>query len=78
MAYREVAMWEILELLRRIDGGDNHAAITRTTGLRQRQLATNYNYFVYGGISYRFGSIFTNVVNPRMGGGSGGDVIIMM
>jgi hypothetical protein len=46
--------------------------------LRQRQLATNYNYFVFGGISYRFGSIFSNVVNPRMGGGSGGDVVIMM
>jgi hypothetical protein len=46
--------------------------------LRQRQLATNYNYFVYGGISYRFGSIFNNVVNPRMGGGGGGNVMIMM
>jgi hypothetical protein len=46
--------------------------------LRQRALATSYNYFVYGGISYRFGSIFSNVVNPRMGGGSGGEMIIMM
>src|SRR5690606_22250018 len=33
--------------------------------LRQRQLATGYSYFIYGGISYRFGSIFNNVVNPR-------------
>jgi hypothetical protein len=46
--------------------------------LRQRQMATNYNYFVFGGISYRFGSIFNNVVNPRMGGGGGGEMIIMM
>jgi hypothetical protein len=45
--------------------------------LRRRQLATSYNYFVYGGLSYRFGSIFNNVVNPRMGSG-GGDMIIMM
>jgi hypothetical protein len=45
--------------------------------LRQRQLATNYNYFIYGGISYRFGSIFNNVVNPRMGGGSSGMIIMM-
>jgi hypothetical protein len=45
--------------------------------LRQRQLATGHSYFVFGGISYRFGSIFNNVVNPRMGGG-GGDMIIMM
>ena len=39
--------------------------------LRQRQLATGYRYFAFGGISYRFGSIFNNVVNPRfasMGG----------
>ncbi len=33
--------------------------------LRQRQLATGYSYFVAFGISYRFGSIFDNVVNPR-------------
>jgi hypothetical protein len=46
--------------------------------LRQRQLATNYNYFIFGGISYRFGSIFSNVVNPRMTGGSGGEGIMIM
>jgi hypothetical protein len=41
--------------------------------LRRRQLATNYNYFVSVGLSYTFGSIFTNVVNPRFGSeGSGG------
>jgi hypothetical protein len=46
--------------------------------LRQRALATNYNYFIFGGISYRFGSPFSNVVNPRMGGGSSEGMIIMM
>jgi hypothetical protein len=46
--------------------------------LRQRQLATGYNYFVNFGISYRFGSIFNNVVNPRFGGSGGGETIIMM
>jgi hypothetical protein len=47
--------------------------------LRQRAMATNYNYFIFGGISYRFGSIFSNVVNPRMGGGgSGGEGIMIM
>jgi hypothetical protein len=35
--------------------------------LRQRQLATNYQYFMNAGISYRFGSIFNSVVNPRFG-----------
>ena len=36
--------------------------------LRQRELATGYRFFVSGGISYRFGSIFNNVVNPRFTG----------
>jgi hypothetical protein len=34
--------------------------------LRQRQVATAYNYFVFFGINYRFGSIFNSVVNPRL------------
>lgn len=46
--------------------------------LRQRAMATNYSYFVYGGISYRFGSIFSNVVNPRMTGGGGGEGVMIM
>jgi hypothetical protein len=44
--------------------------------LRQRQLETSYRYFFNVGIQYRFGSIFNNVVNPRFGGGGGGEVII--
>ncbi|MDO8680825.1 MAG: hypothetical protein Q7R30_20085 [Acidobacteriota bacterium] len=36
---------------------------------RQRQLATGYRYFLFTGITYRFGSINNNVVNPRFGGG---------
>jgi hypothetical protein len=40
--------------------------------VQQQQLATNYNYFVSVGVSYVFGSIFNNVVNPRFGGGGGG------
>ncbi|TAE45830.1 MAG: hypothetical protein EAZ89_21100, partial [Bacteroidetes bacterium] len=35
--------------------------------LQIRQLKTGYSYFVYGGISYTFGSIYNNVVNPRFG-----------
>jgi hypothetical protein len=45
---------------------------------RQRALATNFSYFTSFGISYRFGSIFNNVVNPRFGGSSGGMTIMMM
>ena len=33
--------------------------------LRQSQLATTYSAFLYMGISYTFGSVFNNVVNPR-------------
>ncbi len=40
--------------------------------VRQRQLATQYTYFVSYGITYTFGSIFNNVVNPRFGNSGGG------
>ncbi len=39
--------------------------------LRAVQLPTGYSYFINFGFTYRFGSIFNNVVNPRMGGGGG-------
>ena len=44
--------------------------------LRLRQLATSYTYFINFGLSYSFGSILNNIVNPRFGGTSGGFVII--
>lgn len=44
--------------------------------LRQRALATSFNYYTSFGVSYRFGSIFNNVVNPRFGG-SGGNMMII-
>jgi hypothetical protein len=34
--------------------------------LRQSQLATTYRAFMYLGISYTFGSVLNNIVNPRM------------
>ena len=40
--------------------------------LELQQLATNFSYGTFFGISYRFGSIFSGVVNPRFGGGGGG------
>ncbi|MCZ6856603.1 MAG: hypothetical protein O7F70_01255, partial [Gemmatimonadetes bacterium] len=39
--------------------------------LRTRQFTTDFRYFVNLSFSYRFGSRFANVVNPRMGGGGG-------
>jgi len=46
--------------------------------LRRRQLETGYNYFFGVGLSYTFGSIFTNVVNPRFGSGESGGMNIMI
>ncbi|MCX6568701.1 MAG: hypothetical protein NT147_06585 [Candidatus Aminicenantes bacterium] len=41
--------------------------------LRLRELPMNSNYFVSFGFQFTFGSIFTNVINPRFGSsGSGG------
>lgn len=36
--------------------------------LRQKELSTGYRYFGGVGVSYSFGSIFNNVVNPRFSG----------
>jgi len=44
--------------------------------LRRKQLETNYNYYLSIGLSYTFGSIFTNVVNPRFGSESSGGMSI--
>lgn len=46
--------------------------------LKLKQLETSYSYFFAAGLSFTFGSIFTNVVNPRFGSsGSGGISIII-
>jgi len=39
--------------------------------LRRKELATDYRYRLSVGLSYTFGSIFSNVVNPRFGSGRG-------
>jgi hypothetical protein len=40
--------------------------------LRRTELATEFNYSLSVGFSYTFGSVYSNVVNPRFGGGFGG------
>ncbi len=46
--------------------------------LRRRALESSYDYFFSVGLSFTFGSIFTNVVNPRFGSsGYGGMSIII-
>jgi hypothetical protein len=44
--------------------------------LRRIQLATDYQYFTSFGITYTFGSIYSNIVNPRMQGSTGGGMIM--
>ncbi len=46
--------------------------------LHRRQLATGYNYFLMCGLSFTFGSIYTNVVNPRFGSTGGGGLTVVM
>jgi len=40
--------------------------------LRRTELASSYSYQMSVGLSYSFGSVYSNVVNPRFGGGFGG------
>ena len=39
---------------------------------RRRQLQTNYNFYMGFGVTYRFGSVLNNFVNPRFNNGGGG------
>lgn len=52
---------------------------TREEVLSQRQqLKTSYSYYLSVGLSFTFGSIFTNVVNPRFGSeGYGGMSVVI-
>ncbi len=45
--------------------------------LQQRQLLTSYEWDGFIGLSYTFGSLFNNVVNPRFGNSNGGSTVIM-
>ncbi len=42
--------------------------------LRRKQLETSYDYWASIGLSYTFGSIYNNIVNPRFGGSGSGRV----
>ncbi len=53
--------------------------ITRDDALlRQSQQSTRFSQFFFVGLTYSFGSVFNNVVNPRFGGGGGGGMVMMM
>jgi hypothetical protein len=44
--------------------------------LRRKEIATSFDYFVSFGLSFTFGSIYNNVVNPRFGNSNGGGMMI--
>ena len=45
--------------------------------LRRKELETQYTYYTYFGLSYTFGSIYNNVVNPRFRGSGADNMMIM-
>ena len=49
-------------------------ASTEEILLRRKQIKTQYYIFTHFSITYTFGSIYSNVVNPRFGGSGGGMV----
>ncbi|MGW8266983.1 MAG: hypothetical protein ACWGSQ_11475 [Longimicrobiales bacterium] len=56
-----------------VAGGD---ASVEDVLLRRRLFETEYEYFTYISFNYTFGSIFNNIVNPRIGRGGGGMIIM--
>jgi hypothetical protein len=44
--------------------------------LRRKELATQFQYFTSFGLTFTFGSIYNNVVNPRFGNSGGGGMTI--
>lgn len=44
--------------------------------LRRRQLATGYDYYLSAGLSFTFGSVNSNLVNPRFGDSGGTSISI--
>ncbi len=52
--------------------------ITRDDALlRQSQQSTRFSQFFFVGLTYSFGSVLNNVVNPRFGNSGGGGIMIM-
>lgn len=46
--------------------------------LQRKEIATQYEYYLSFGLTYTFGSIYNNVVNPRFGSSGGGGMTIIM
>jgi hypothetical protein len=57
-----------------VKGGATHQEVL----LRLKELETQFQYFTTFGLTYTFGSIYNNVVNPRFGNSGGGGMTIIM
>lgn len=55
-----------------------HDLTTDEILLQRKEIATRYEYFMSFGLTYTFGSIYNNVVNPRFGNSGGGGMTIIM
>jgi len=53
-------------------------ATTEEVLLRRKELETQFQYFGSFGLTFTFGSIYNNVVNPRFGNSGGGGMSIMI
>jgi hypothetical protein len=51
-------------------------ATTEEVLLRRKELETQFSYFTSFGLTFTFGSIYNNVVNPRFGNSGGGGMSI--
>ncbi len=72
--WKAEAVWgQNLHHLTMLGGGASYEEVL----LRQRQLATGYQYFFSVGLNFTFGSTRSNVVNPRFGNGGRGISISM-
>ncbi len=65
-------VWLVNDQLSLVKGGATSEEIL----LRRKELETQYRYFMSFGLTYTFGSIYTNVVNPRFGSGGGSTMTI--
>jgi hypothetical protein len=78
-AYADVRITGGLSFFVNLNGSVVHNQVSLVKGsateqevlTKRRQLASNYNYYTSFGLSFRFGSILNNFVNPRFDGYGG-------
>jgi len=76
----ELRLWKglSLNLFGRVEAIHNQLYLTKGEAsyedilLERQQQATDFRYWGSVGLSYTFGSIYNNIVNPRFGNGGGG------